>query len=158
MWSAFSMKDGGGAKENYARKRDKKDRSMTNIRNRPRRPARTTITVRLTREQLSQLTRACKLHQMSQTGCLTRLAVEQIREDLLRYAVTAYESGKASVSTLAKETGLDVPTILDAVAMRTSSGSKAAEAFLAEARDLSRTLKDPEFYEKAKAALRLTGS
>jgi len=80
--------------------------------------------------------------------------VEQVRQDLLQYAARSYEAGKASLSALAKETGLDVPAILDAVASQTSTVPKAVEAFLAEARALSRKLKDPEFYQKAETAVR----
>ncbi len=114
---------------------------------------RSTISVRLTREQRLQLGRACRIHRLSQSGYLTRLAIEQTRKDLLDHAVERYRAGQASLSELARDTGLDVPTIMDALAEKTAAGKEAYKAFLAEARALAGRLKDPEFYEMAKAAV-----
>ena len=115
---------------------------------------RATISIRLSQEQRLQLRKACRLRQISQSGYLTRLAVEGTRHDLVQYAVRAYREGRASLSELAGETGLDVPTILDAVAVDSASTGDAVQAFLKDARDLARSLKDQELYELAKAAVK----
>ncbi|MBI4605594.1 MAG: hypothetical protein HY721_26820 [Planctomycetes bacterium] len=116
--------------------------------------ARSTITVRLTPTQHALLDRACKVNHMSQTGYLARLAVESTREDLLRYAVRRYRAGEASLSELAAETGLDVPTILGAAASGAGDSEQAVSAFLTEAKALAKRLEDPELYEMARDAVR----
>lgn len=126
---------------------------MSQIKSKAKKPKRTTITVRLSEEERAQLERACKLHRMSQTKYLTRLAMERTRQDLLDHAVKKYQAGQASLSELSRETGLDVPAIMDALALRDSPSKKAVDAFLAEARALSKRLKDPEFFEMAKSAV-----
>lgn len=116
-------------------------------------PARTTLSIWLTREERARLEKASRLHNLSQSRYLARLAVEQTQQDLLAYAVRRYRAQEASLSELSTETGLDVPSILDALASEVSAGESAARALLAEAQALSRRLKDPELYELAKAAL-----
>jgi hypothetical protein len=128
------------------------------IEKKPRRrasPARTTLSIRLTREERLRLEKASRLHNLSQGRYLylARLAVEHTRQDLLAYAVRRYRAQEASVSELATETGLDVPSILHALASEASAGESAAHALLAEAQALSRRLADPELHELAKAAL-----
>jgi cytochrome c556 len=76
----------------------------------------TTVTVRLTDDEDEVLRRLCMLKKMSKTGYLARLAKEQAKRELLNYAAEEYLAGKASLSELAKKTGLDVPSIMDEVA------------------------------------------
>lgn len=108
-----------------------------------------TITVRLTREQHEILQRLCRLKNMSQTAYLATLATEQARQELLEYAVRAYSEGKASLSELATRTGLDVPTIMEAVTAVAAPDARARDAFLAAARSLAKAHQDPEFYALA---------
>ena len=71
----------------------------------------TTVTVRLTDEEDQVLSRLCTLKKTSKTGYLARLAKDQAKRELLNYAAEEYLEGKASLSELAKKTGLDVPTL-----------------------------------------------
>ncbi len=87
----------------------------------------TTITVRLTDEEDQVLRRLCMLRKTSKTGYLARLAKDQAKKELLNYAAGEYLEEKASLSELAKKTGLDVPTIMDEVA-RIKGGEKQAVA------------------------------
>lgn len=73
----------------------------------------TTVTVRLTEKESEVLSRLCALKKTSRTGYLAHLATSQAKKDLLHYAVAEYLAGQASLSELAKKTGLDVPTIMD---------------------------------------------
>src|SRR5215469_7895972 len=73
----------------------------------------TTVTVRLTDDEDQVLKRLCTLKKMSKTGYLARLAKDQAKRELLNYAAEEYLAGKASLSELAKKTGLDVPSITD---------------------------------------------
>ena len=84
----------------------------------------TTVTVRLTDEEDQVLSRLCILKKTSKTGW-------------------------ASLSELAKKTGLDVPTIMDEVANRKGEDKRAVEAFLSAVETISRLNKDPEFYNLA---------
>jgi hypothetical protein len=114
----------------------------------------TTLTVRLTDEEDQVLRRLCMLKKTSKTGYLSRLAKDQAKRELLEYAAGEYLEGKASLSELAKKTGLDVPTIMDEIA-RTKGGEKRAiEAFLSAVETLSKVKKDPEFYKLAVKAIR----
>ena len=114
----------------------------------------TTLTVRLTDEEDQVLRRLCMLKKTSKTGYLTRLAKDQAKRELLNYAAGEYLEGKASLSELAKKTGLDVPTIMDEIA-RTKGGEKrAVEAFLSAVETLSKVKEDPEFYNLAVKAIR----
>jgi hypothetical protein len=114
----------------------------------------TTVTVRLTDEEDQVLRRLCMLKKTSKTGYLTWLAKDQAKRELLQYAAGEYLEGKASLSELAKKTGLDVPTIMDEIA-RTKGGEKRAiEAFLSAVETLSKVKKDPEFYKLAVKAIR----
>jgi hypothetical protein len=78
----------------------KKDKSHT-----------TTVTVRLTEEEYAVLQRLCTLKKISRTRYLARLATHHAQQELLQYAVDEYLGGRASLSELATQTGLDVPTI-----------------------------------------------
>jgi hypothetical protein len=69
--------------------------------------------------------------------------------DLLDHAVGEYLAGEASLSELAKRTGLDVPTIMYAVAKVTGEDKRAVEGFLSAVKALSEVNKDPEFYTLA---------
>ena len=108
-----------------------------------------TISIRLTGEQHDVLHRLCRLKHTTQTAYLANLATEQARKDLLEYAVRAYSEGRASLSELATQTGLTVPTIMDAVADVSGNVARAREAFLDAAKALATTHEDPEFYELA---------
>ena len=113
----------------------------------------TTVTVRLTDEEYDVLRRLCALRQTSQTGYLTHLATSQARKELIAYAVEEYQAGKASLSALAKKTGLEVPTIMAEVAKVTGKDQQVIEGFLSAVKALSETNADPEFYRLAKKAI-----
>lgn len=108
-----------------------------------------TVTVRLTAEEDALLRHLCVLKQTSRTGYLVRLATGHARQELLQYAAQAYLAGKASLSELAKKTGLDVPTIMEEVARVTGEDPRAVEGFLAAVQTLSRLNNDPRFYDLA---------
>jgi uncharacterized protein (DUF1778 family) len=114
----------------------------------------TTITVRLTDEEDQVLNRLCALKKTSKTGYLARLAKDQARRELLNFAAEEYLKGRASLSELAKKTGLDIPTIMDEVASIKGEDRRAVEAFLSAVKTLSRLNKDPEFYNLAFKAVR----
>ncbi len=113
----------------------------------------TTVTVRLTDEEYEILRRLCALRQTSQTGYLTHLATRQAKKELLAYAVEEYQAGRASLSTLAKKTGLDVPTIMEEVARVTREDKHVVESFLSAVKTLADSNKDPEFYRLAKKVI-----
>ena len=113
----------------------------------------TTVTVRLTDEEYALLQRLCALRQTSQTGYLTHLATSQAKKELLTYAVEEYRAGRASLSELAKKTGFDVPTIMEAVAKATGEDTHAIEGFLAAVKTLADDTNDPEFYRLARKTL-----
>ena len=117
-------------------------------------PEKTTITVRLTDEEDQVLRRLCMLKKTSKTGYLARLAKDQAKKELLNYAAGEYLEEKASLSELAKRTGLDVPTIMDEVARIKGGEKRAVEAFLSAVETLSKLNKDPEFYNLAVKAVR----
>ncbi len=114
----------------------------------------TTVTVRLTDEEDQVLRRLCMLKKTSKTGYLARLAKDQAKKELLNYAAGEYLEEKASLSELAKKTGLDVPTIMDEVARIKGGENRAVEAFLSAVETLSKLNKDPEFYNLAVKAVR----
>jgi hypothetical protein len=109
----------------------------------------TTVTFRLTNEEDQVLSRLCTLKKTSKTGYLARLAKDQAKRELLNYAAKEYQEGKASLSELAKKTGLDVPTIMDEVAGIKGEDKRAVEAFLSAVKTLSKLNKDPELYNLA---------
>jgi len=113
----------------------------------------TTVTVRLTDEEYEVLRRLCALRQTSQTGYLTHLATSQAKKELLAYAVEEYQAGRASLSTLAKKTGLDVPTIMEAVAKVTGEDKQVVEGFLSAVKTLADANKDLEFYQLARKVI-----
>jgi uncharacterized protein (DUF1778 family) len=114
---------------------------------------RTTITIRLSRERHALLKRLCTLKGMTQTGYLASLATEQARRELKEHAVREYLEGKASLSELARKTGLDVPTIMESIAPGEVEERRAVEGFLKAAKTLAETHSDPEFYELAVRAV-----
>jgi uncharacterized protein (DUF1778 family) len=114
---------------------------------------RTTITIRLSRERHALLKRLCTLKGMTQTGYLASLATEQARRELKEHAVREYLEGKASLSELARKTGLDVPTIMESIAPGEVEERRAVEGFLKAAKTLAETHSDPEFYELAVGAV-----
>ena len=114
----------------------------------------TTLTVRLTEEEDQVLRRLCMLKKTSKTGYLARLAKDQAKRELLDYAATEYLEGKASLSELAKKTGLDVPTIMEEIARIKGGEKRAGEAFLSAVKTLSQVNEDPEFYDLAVKAVR----
>lgn len=113
----------------------------------------TTVTVRLTEKESEVLSRLCALKKTSRTGYLAHLATSQAKKDLLHYAVAEYLAGQASLSELAKKTGLDVPTIMDEVARVTGEDKQAVEGFLSAVKTLSQVHEDPELYDLAVKAL-----
>jgi UDP-glucose 6-dehydrogenase len=114
----------------------------------------TTVTVRLTAEEDQVLSRLCILKKTSKTGYLARLAKDQAKRELLRYAAEEYLGERASLGELAKKTGLDVPTIMDEVASIKGEDKRAVEAFLSAVKTISKLNKDPEFYNLAIDAVR----
>ncbi len=114
----------------------------------------TTVTIRLTDEEDQVLRRLCMLKKTSKTGYLARLAKDQAKKELLNYAAGEYLEEKASLSELAKKTGLDVPTIMYEVARIQGGEKRAVEAFLSAVETLSKLNKDPEFYNLAVKAIR----
>jgi uncharacterized protein (DUF1778 family) len=118
------------------------------------RQEKTTVTVRLSDEEDQVLSRLCALKKTSKTGYLARLAKDQAKRELLVYATEEYLEGKASLSELAKKTGLDVPTIMDEVATIKGEDRRAVEAFLSAIKTLSKLIKDPGFYNLAVNAVK----
>ncbi len=114
----------------------------------------TTVTVRLTEEEDEVLSRLCALKKTSKTGYIARLAKEHARRELLRYAAEEYLGGRASLSELAKKTGLDVPTIMDELASIKGEDRRAVDAFLSAVETLSKINEDPEFYNLAVRAVK----
>lgn len=120
----------------------KKDKSHT-----------TTVTVRLTDEEYAVLQRLCTLKKISRTRYLARLATHNAQQELLQYAVDEYLGGRASLSELATQTGLDVPTIMEEVARITEKDTQAVEGFLSAVQTLAQVHDDPEFYTLAVRAI-----
>jgi len=114
----------------------------------------TTVTVRLTDEEDQVVSRLCALKKTSKTGYLARLAKEQAKKELLDYATAEYLEGKASLSELAKKTGLNVPTIMDEISRIQGGDKRAVEGFLSAVKTLAKINKDPEFYDLAVKAVR----
>jgi hypothetical protein len=104
-------------------------------------------------EEHEVLQRLCRLKNITQTACLADLATQQAREELLAYAVREYGEGRASLSELAAKTGLDVPTLMEAVAHERTEEKEAQAAFLAAAKSLAEAHHDPKFYQLAIKAL-----
>lgn len=113
----------------------------------------TTVTIRLTREQHALLQRLCGLKHTTQSAYLAYLASEQARQELVNYAVREYLDGRGSLSELATKTGLDVPSLMEAVAEVSANDPRVKEGFLSAAKTLAKVHKDPEFYELALKAL-----
>ena len=113
-----------------------------------------TLTIRLTDEEDRVLSRVCMLKKTSKTGYLTRLAREQAKRELVDYAAKEYLEGRASLSELAKKTGLDVPTIMDEIARAKGGETQAVDAFLSAVETLSKVNEDPEFYDLAVKAVK----
>jgi len=113
-----------------------------------------TISVRLRSEEHEVLRRLCRLKNTTQTACLADLATRQAREELLEYGVHEYVEDRASLSELAAKTGLDVPTIMEAVAKTRAKDQGAQAAFLAAAKSLAEAHQDPAFYRLAVTALK----
>ncbi len=114
---------------------------------------RTTVTVRLTDEEYEVLTRLCALKKTSRTAYLARLATSHAKQELLTYAAGEYLAGRASLSALATQTGVDVPTIMEEVARMQGEDTRAVEGFLSAVKTLSQLHNDPEFYTLARKAL-----
>ena len=113
----------------------------------------TTIIVRLTNEDHDALRRLCALKKTSRRKYLSALAKKHLKKELLQYAVEEYSNGGASLSALAKKTGLDVPTIMDEVARVTGEGKRAVDGFLAAVKNHLRSQRRPGFYRVAVEAL-----
>jgi len=115
--------------------------------------AKIAVTVRLTHREAENLKRLCALKKTTQTGYLTQMATHLARKELLDYAVREHTEGKASLSALAKKTGLDAPTIMDGIVSVSGADKAALDAFLAAAKTLSKFNNDPEFYDLAVKAV-----
>ena len=76
-----------------------------------------------------------------------------MKKEVLRYAVEEYSNAGASLSALAKKTGLDVPTIMDEVARVTGEDKRVVGGFLSAVKTISEVNEDPEFYRVAVEAL-----
>jgi hypothetical protein len=76
------------------------------------------------------------------------------KRELLNYAARKYLKETASLSELAKKTGLDVPTIMEEVARIRGDEKRPVEAFLSAVETLSKVNEDPEFYNLAVRAVR----
>ena len=113
----------------------------------------TTISVRLSNQEHEVLSRLCALKKTSRTEYLVTLAKNQVKKELLQYAVEEYLKSGESLSALAKKTGLDVPTIMDEVARATGEDQRVVEGFLSAVKTISEANKDPEFYRVAVNAL-----
>jgi hypothetical protein len=113
----------------------------------------TTISVRLTNEDHEVLRRLCALKKTSRREYLSALAKNQLKKELLQYAVEEYSTGRASLSALAKKTGLDVPPIMDEVARVTGEDKRVVEGFLSAVKTISEVNEDPELYRVAVKAL-----
>lgn len=122
------------------------------------RPPRTTLTVRLSAEEHDFLERICTLKKMSRTAYLAEAATKGAKVELLNYAVEQYGAGRASLSELSKRTGIDVPTIMDAVSENVGNDSNAIDAFMAAIENVAEVHEAPEFYNIAARAIRPTGS
>jgi len=85
------------------------------------------------------------------------VATKRARAELLSYAVEQYRSGKASLSELSKRTGIDVPTIMDAVSENASKDSSTVDAFMAAIENVAEVHEAPEFYNLAVRATRREG-
>jgi predicted DNA-binding protein YlxM (UPF0122 family) len=114
----------------------------------------TTLTVRLTNEEDQVLRRICMLKKTSKTGYIARLAKDQAKRELVNYAAEEYLEGKASLSELAKKTGLDLPAIMDEIARIKGGEKRTVEAFLSAVELLSKVKEDSELYNLAVKALR----
>jgi hypothetical protein len=95
----------------------------------------------------------CALKKTSRTAYLAQLATHHAKQELLRYAAKAYLDGHVSLSALATETGLDVPTIMDEVSRLSGEDSHTRDDFLAAVKTLSHVNHDPDFYRLAVKAL-----
>jgi hypothetical protein len=111
--------------------------------------SKTTVSVRLTAEQHAIIQRLCRLKNTTQTAYLATLAAEQAKDELLNHAVREYQGGRASISELVRQTGLDVTVIMDAVAAVTATDRRPIDAFLSAAKTISKELKHPDFYKIA---------
>ena len=117
------------------------------------RKERTTITIQLSEDRHVLLKRLCALKGISQTGYLASLATERARQELKEHAAREYLAGRASLSELARRTGLDVPTIMEAIAAGGAEEKRAIGGFLKAAKSLADTHSDSEFYELAVKAV-----
>ena len=113
----------------------------------------TSISVKLSNQEHEILRRLCALKKTSRTEYLAALTKNQVKIELLQYAVEEFLNGKESLSALAKKTGLDVPTIMDEIARVTGKDHRAVEGFLSAVKTISEVNKDPEFYRIAVKAL-----
>jgi hypothetical protein len=112
-----------------------------------------TISVKLTNEDHKVLSRLCALKKTSRREYLSALAKNQLKKDLLRYAVEEYSNGRASLSALSTKTGLDVPTLMEEVARVTGEDKRVIDGFLSAVKTISEVNEDPEFYRVAVKAL-----
>ena len=117
------------------------------------RSPRTTLTVRLTAAEHDSLGRICALKKMSRTAYLAEAATKGARTELLNYAVEEYRKGRASLSELSKRTGIDVPTLMDAVSENVGNDSNVTDGFMAAIEKVAEVHEAPEFYNLAVKAL-----
>src|SRR5437870_3984179 len=112
-----------------------------------------TVSIRLKREEHALLQKLSRLRNRTQAACLTEIARKTARQELLAHAVNEYVEGRWSISQAASRTGLDVPTLMDAIARFKAEDRSVLEGFLSAARSLAKAHHDPEFYELALRAL-----
>ena len=80
----------------------------------------------------SRSRRICQIRNISQTAYLANLATKQAQQELLDFAVEEYLGERASISELVTKTGIDVTTLMDAIASQSGRDQRAVDAFLCE--------------------------
>ena len=114
----------------------------------------TKLSIKLTGEEHRILSRLCALKKTNRRNYLAALAKRQVKKELLKFAAEQYRDGKASLSALARKTGLDAPSIMEEVARMTGADERAVEGFLSAVKAISDLKDDPEFYRLAVKAVK----
>jgi hypothetical protein len=115
----------------------------------------TTVSVRLDTEATVHVGKAAQVLHQSKGAFLAQAGEEAAERVLLQWAAAQYTAGVASLSELAAETQLP----LERIAQQVTEGQAeaATDMYLTSCRQLSRTLRLPQFYLMAKKALRQVG-
>lgn len=109
-----------------------------------------TVSVRLDEGSRQRVERAAKILKQSSGTFLEKAGEERARQVLLKWAVTRYQQGEASLSELAEETGLAVEEVADAVGSR--DPEEAMEMFLASCKTVAETNHKTEFLQLGQEA------